>query len=41
MDMSVFFASIDEKIQISMHTTHSGIKSSTRNFEKTFAKPII
>ena len=27
MDMPVFFASIDEKIQIPMYTTHSGIKS--------------
>ncbi len=25
--MSVLFASIDEKIQIPIHTTHSGIKS--------------
>ena len=27
MDMPVFFASIDEKIQIPIYTTHSGIKS--------------
>ena len=27
MDMPVFFASIDEKNQISIHTTYSGIKS--------------
>ena len=27
MDMPVFFASIDEKIQISIHTTYSGMKS--------------
>ena len=30
MDMPVFFASIDEKNQISIHTTYSGIKSNTK-----------